>query len=72
MVDEILESNTLEYWTDIFKKNNVICGRVQTPAEVVSDPQALANDFFVEVDHPEAGKIKLVSTPVKFARTRVR
>ncbi len=66
MVDEILESNTLEYWTDIFKKNNVICGRVQTPAEVVSDPQALANDFFVEVDHPEAGKIKLVSTPVKF------
>ncbi len=32
----------------------------------MTDPQALANDFFVEIDHPVAGRLKLVNTPVKF------
>ena len=72
IIDDILVSNTLEYWAMTLKKNNVICGRVQTPAEVVNDPQALANNFFAEVDHPEAGKIKLINTPVKFCQDRVR
>jgi crotonobetainyl-CoA:carnitine CoA-transferase CaiB-like acyl-CoA transferase len=51
---------------DIFRGSSVIHGRVQTPAEVVDDPQALANNFFSEVDFSAKGKIKLVNTPVKF------
>ena len=66
IVDGILATRNLDDWTATFKKNNVICGRVQTPAEVINDPQALANNFFTEVDHAEAGKIKLINTPVKF------
>ena len=66
IVDGILATRNLDDWTVTFKKNNVICGRVQTPAEVINDPQALANNFFTEVDHAEAGKIKLINTPVKF------
>ena len=66
IVDDILATRNLDDWAVIFKKNNVICGRVQTPAEVINDPQALANNFFTEVDHAEAGKIKLINTPVKF------
>ena len=54
-------------WGKRFKENNCIYGRVQTPMEVVTDPQALANDFYVDVEHPNAGPIKLLSTPVKFS-----
>ena len=68
IIDSVLVTRTLDDWIATFKKNNVICGRVQTPAEVVNDPQALANDFFAEVDHAEAGKIKLINTPVKFCQ----
>ena len=66
IVDEVLASKNQEDWIVTFKNNNVICGKVQTPAEVVNDPQALANNFFAEVDHPETGKIKLINTPIKF------
>ena len=55
-------------WVAIFKEHNVIYGKVQTPMEVASDPQALANDFFAEVEHPGAGMIKLVTTPAEFTR----
>ena len=61
----------LELWRSgekRFRENNCIYGKVQTPTEVITDPQALANDFFAEVEYPGAGKIKLVTTPIKFSR----
>jgi len=36
--------------------------------EVINDPQALANNFYVEVEHPDAGNIRLLTTPVQFSR----
>jgi len=68
IIDEILASKTMDEWVTIFKEYNIIYGKVQTPMEVASDPQALANNFFAEVEHPGAGKIKLVTTPVEFTR----
>ncbi|MBW2085582.1 MAG: CoA transferase, partial [Deltaproteobacteria bacterium] len=43
-----------------------IFSRIETPEEVISDPQAIINGFFSEVDHPEAGMVKYVNTPIKF------
>ena len=53
-----------------FKKaGEVIYQKVQTPLQVVNDPQALANDFFTEVAHPSGRKIRLIASPAKFSRT---
>jgi crotonobetainyl-CoA:carnitine CoA-transferase CaiB-like acyl-CoA transferase len=67
IIDEVLATRTMAEWEERFRENNCIYGRVQTPMEVVNDPQALANDFFVDVEHPNAGTIKLLATPVKFS-----
>ncbi|MEE8412998.1 MAG: CoA transferase [Dehalococcoidales bacterium] len=66
VIDEVIASKTLEEWEKIFRENKVLYGRSQTPVEVTTDPQALANGFFTEVIHPEAGEIKILATPVKF------
>jgi crotonobetainyl-CoA:carnitine CoA-transferase CaiB-like acyl-CoA transferase len=42
---------------------------VKTPLEVTQDEQALANDFFVEWDHPRHGKIKVLNNPIKLSKT---
>ena len=39
---------------------------MQSTSEVVIDPQALANDFFVEIDNPVSGRLKIVNSPIKF------
>ena len=67
IIDEALVTRTMAEWEKRFKENNCMYGRVQTPMEVTTDPQALANGFFIEVEHPNAGKIKLVASPVKFS-----
>lgn len=66
ILDEIFAAGTLEEWESLFRKNNCIYGAIRTPAEVTTDPQALANGFFASVNHPAAGQLKLVTTPVKF------
>ena len=67
MIDEILATRTMAEWEGLFRQNKVIYGRVQTPSEVTTDPQALANNFFAEVEYPGEGKIKLVTSPVIFS-----
>jgi crotonobetainyl-CoA:carnitine CoA-transferase CaiB-like acyl-CoA transferase len=68
IIDKALASETMEEWEKRFRENDCIYGRVQTPVEVTKDPQALANDFFAEVDYAGVGKIKLVTTPIKFSK----
>lgn len=65
IIGEVFATKTMAGWEKLFKENNVIYGRVQNMVEVTIDPQAIANDFFVEMEHP-AGKMKVVSSPVKF------
>lgn len=66
ILDEIFATKTVEEWENKLRENNSIFGRVQTPDEVLTDPQALANNFFAEIEHPVVGQTRLVTTPVKF------
>jgi len=66
ILDKIFAAKTLAEWEKCLRENNCIYARVQTPLEVTTDPQAVANDFFAEVNNPFIGQMKLVNTPVKF------
>ena len=39
---------------------------MQSPQEVIQDPQAHANEFFVNLRYPDKPDVKTVMTPVKF------
>ena len=42
---------------------------VQSPEEVLADPQFEARNYFVEIDHPELGTLKYPGAPFKMSRT---
>ena len=66
IIDYELAQKTQQEWEILFRQHKVIYGRVQSPIEVVNDPQALANNFFVPLHHPTAPQVRTVMTPVKF------
>ncbi|MEE9557257.1 MAG: CoA transferase [Candidatus Adiutricales bacterium] len=68
ILDEIFAIKDRAEWEDRLKKYDCIFGRIESPEEVINDPQAQANGFFSDVEHPEAGKVKYVTTPVKFSQ----
>jgi len=67
IIDEVMATKTRRRWEKIFRKHNIIYGRVASPREVVRDEQALANDFFPDLRHPDH-EMRVVATPVKFCQ----
>ena len=66
LLDDIFITKDRAEWEELLKANNCIFGRIETPEEVINDPQANINGFFSEVDHPTAGTVKYLNTPIRF------
>jgi crotonobetainyl-CoA:carnitine CoA-transferase CaiB-like acyl-CoA transferase len=56
--DERFATRTRDEWMKILKEEGCICTPIQSPLEVSNDAQAHANNYFVDVEHPDWGKIK--------------
>ncbi len=66
IISEAFSRKTVVEWEEILEANDLFYARVQRVKEVVNDPQAIENDFFMDFDHPTVGHIKLVASPVLF------
>ncbi len=69
IISDIFVKKTAREWETIFMAKGLACATIQGFQDVLNDPQAIENGFFSEVEHPSAGKIKMMSTPFKFSRT---
>ena len=69
ILDEVFATKTRDEWSNILQEEGCIFTPVQTPLEVSNDEQALANQYFIDVDHPDWGKIKMTGFPWDFSET---
>jgi crotonobetainyl-CoA:carnitine CoA-transferase CaiB-like acyl-CoA transferase len=69
IIDEVFAAKPLHEWMDILDRHGLVNSMAQTVSEIADDPQAIQNDFFAKLDHPNAGEIRLVASPVKFSDT---
>ncbi|MBN1367301.1 MAG: CoA transferase [Dehalococcoidales bacterium] len=69
ILDAKFATKPRDEWLKILKESNCICTPVQSQSEVCNDPQALANKYFINVEHPEWGEIKMVGFPWDFSET---
>ncbi len=69
ILDKKFASKTRDEWFKILGEEGCIFTPVQTPLEVTNDKQAVANHYFIEVDHPDWGGIKMTGFPWDFSET---
>ncbi|MFH1382724.1 MAG: CoA transferase [Chloroflexota bacterium] len=69
ILEETFLTRPLTEWKERLDKAGLPWGVVQNLPEVVNDPQARANDFFVACEHPTYGHIEMVANPVKLSKT---
>jgi crotonobetainyl-CoA:carnitine CoA-transferase CaiB-like acyl-CoA transferase len=60
---------TTAQWLGELEAQGVLCARVNTFKEAMADPQIAANRMIVEMDHPAAGSLKLLGTPIRLHAT---
>jgi crotonobetainyl-CoA:carnitine CoA-transferase CaiB-like acyl-CoA transferase len=58
-----------EEWLKQLREAGIPCGPVNTLEKIVSNPQLLHRDMLIEMDHPTAGRIKIVGIPVKLSES---
>src|SRR3546814_8302968 len=56
-------------WLQRMENGGVPGGPVLNVSEMHNDPQTLAREMVVELDHPRAGRVKTIGLPVKFSAT---
>ena len=57
------------HWLKLLEERDILCGPVNTYAEVFNDPQVLLNEMVIEIDHPNGGKYKTSGLPLKMSKT---
>ncbi|MEK7848060.1 MAG: CoA transferase, partial [Chloroflexota bacterium] len=70
LLDEAFATRDRDEWCALFRERDLICAPVQSYGEVASDPQVLANDYVVEVDLPNYGKLKEVVVTVGLSKAK--
>ena len=71
LIQEVLLTEPTEHWRNECQKKKIPCGPIQTVEQVMNDPQIVARDMIIETDHPAAGRIRMIGSPLKLSRTPV-
>lgn len=71
LLQEIFATEELAFWLREIAQAGIPCGPVQRLEQVFADPQVLAREMVWTVDHPTAGDVRLVGSPLKLSDTPV-
>ena len=66
---EVFLTKTTDEWLEALTENDVPCGPVNTLDRALADPQVLARDMVVSIDHTLGGQIRQTGNPIKISTT---
>jgi crotonobetainyl-CoA:carnitine CoA-transferase CaiB-like acyl-CoA transferase len=69
LIAQRLREKPSAHWIREFEAAGVPVGPVNRIGDMLADPQVAAREMVVEVEHPRAGRVKTLGTPVKFSET---
>lgn len=70
VLTERLKEKDNKTWLDALEGQGIPFAPINNIAQTFQHPQVLARDMVKEIDHPRAGKIKLIGIPIKYSLTK--
>ena len=71
LLQEVFSKRTTREWVEALEAAGVPNGPINNLAQVYEEPQVKARGIRVEMDHPVAGKLSTVASPMRFSATPV-
>lgn len=68
-IGHLLLERTTDDWLVALESITIPCGPINTLDQVFRDPQVRARNMLIELDHPLAGTLTLVGSPLKLSAT---
>ncbi len=70
IMSDITRKESSHYWMDVLVGVHVPCGPIQNIQQVFEDPQVVAREMKVDLEHPDIGPVPGVASPIKFSKTQ--
>ena len=65
ILDEVFSSQPMAHWHEVFDHAHIPFGVVQTPSEVIKDPQLWENDIIVPLEGAEGNLKNTINSPIQ-------
>ena len=65
--DEVMAAKPRDEWLELLAENGLMFTPVYRMVDVINDVQAMANNYVVEFQHPDYGRIKIPGYPSHFS-----
>ena len=72
LLRDITRTRSTGDWITLLESAAVPCGPINTIADVFADPQVQARGLQMQMEHPSAGPIPLVASPIRLSDTPVQ
>ena len=69
LLQAIFVKKTTHEWVELLEAAGVANGPINDVAQVFEEPQVKARGVRIALDHPVAGKLSLVASPMRFSAT---
>ncbi|WP_107706259.1 CaiB/BaiF CoA transferase family protein [Nocardioides allogilvus] len=71
LLDSVFVTRTSDDWLAALKAAGVPCGPVNSVRDALADPQTLARDMLVSIEHPDFGTVIQVASAVRVGNERI-
>jgi crotonobetainyl-CoA:carnitine CoA-transferase CaiB-like acyl-CoA transferase len=68
-LERTLRTEPVDHWVPLIIDAGVPAGPILNYQQVLEDPHTLARKMVIEIDHPKAGRIKSLGSPVKLSKS---
>lgn len=68
-LNEIISTNSSEYWIEILESKRIPCAPVNKFSQALNDEQVLHRKMVIDLKHPDGSKTKGPGNPLKFSRS---
>jgi formyl-CoA transferase len=68
-IEAITSLHPRAHWLARLEARGIPCGPLNTYADAFADPQVVAREMVVEIDHPALGRLKTLGSPIKMSGT---
>jgi len=72
ILEKRFQMKSTAYWMEACQQKKIPCGPIQKLDEMVCDPQLTVREMFLSMEHPTAGTIQVVGSPLKLSKTPVK
>jgi len=69
LLEDVFKGRTTREWVGMLETAGVPNGPINNIKQVFEEPQVIARGLRIELDHPTAGKVPLVASPMRFSAT---